>query len=352
VTAKDDNKRLLEGTLPADPEDDAEALHVEAPPSVFGDRWKTLAAHGGIEWFDIAPPRRRWLLELPGDNAQTGERTTGILPLGKVGMLAAAGAAGKTMALLQLALAVATGRDWLDTYTTPNPGYVLLALGEEDLEEVRRRIYAAGRLMRLTDEQRRIAAERIIVLPLAGTRLSLTDEHGLPTAVQVELQARLQSSSNEWRLIVLDPLSRFAGLDAEVDNHAATAFVETLEILAQTRGTPTLLVAHHTTKASRGADGDASAATAARGASALTDGVRWVANLEPDRALPDRVRLTITKSNYSQRVPPINLVRCEGGALRGETANEREQREQKAKEQRDQRQTSQGPRSAVTHEDY
>jgi hypothetical protein len=38
--------------------------------------------------------------------------------------------------------------------------------------------------------------------------------------------------------------------------------------------------------------------------------------------------------------------------LRGETVNEREQREQKAKEQRDQRQNSQGPRSAVTHEDY
>lgn len=353
MTAKDDNSRWLERSLPADPEADAEVIAEERDTSVFGPRWKTLEAHGGLQWFEVAPPRRRWLLELPGDNADTGERSTGILPLGKVGMLAAAGAAGKTMALLQLALAVATGREWLDTYTTPNPGHVLLALGEEDLEEVRRRIYSAGRLMRLTDAQRATAARQIVVLPLAGTRLALTDEHGLPTLVHTELMARLSGAEHEWRLIVLDPLSRFAGLDAEVDNHAATSFVESLEALAQTRGGPSVLVAHHTTKASRAADGDAGAATAARGASALTDGVRWVANLEPDRSARDRVRLSITKTNYSLQAPALTLVRCDGGALRAETPAELAQREaSRPREGQGTRSTSNGPRSAVSEDDY
>lgn len=352
MIATDDNARLLQGSLPANPEDDAEPVSTEAPPGVFGECWKTLAEHGGIEWFEIAPPERRWLLELPGDNAETGARSTGILPLGKVGMLAAAGGVGKTMAGLQLALAVATGREWLDTYTTPNPGHVLLALGEEDIEEVRRRMYVAGRHMRLTDEQKHLAATRIVVLPLAGTRLSLTDENRMPTATQQELQTRLENSEHEWRLIVLDPLSRFAGLDAEVDNHAATAFVETLECLAQCKGNPTLLVAHHTTKASRAIDGDASAATAARGASALTDGVRWVANLEPDRAQQDRVRLTITKSNYSARVPPLNLVRADGGALRAENGQDRAARQQSEPETKALAAAESKGRSVVTEEDY
>lgn len=348
----DDNERLRERVLPNDPEDDAEPL-LREEHRIFDAKWKTVADHGGLEWFEVAPPKRDWLLELPGDNAETGERKTGILPLGKVGMLAAAGAAGKTMALIELALAVATGREWLDTYTTPNPGHVLLALGEEDLEEVRRRIYAAARLMRLTDEQRRTAAERIVVLALAGSRLALTDDHGETTAVFRELQARLHASSHEWRLIVLDPLSRFAGKDAEVDNHAATACVETLEVLAQTPGKPTVLVAHHTTKASRSADGDASSAAAARGASALTDGVRWVANLEPDRSLPDRLRLTITKTNYSLGAPALTLVRDDGGALRAETPREREIRESRAREARTASKASNnGTRSAVSEEDY
>lgn len=301
-----------------------------ASPLVLTGKWKTLKELGGDDWrswFETAPPRRRWLLELPGRNATTGERSTGILPLGKVGMLAAAGAAGKTMAVVQLALAVATGREWLDTYTTPNPGHVLLALGEEDVAEVRRRVYAAARLMRLTDEHMRLAAERIVVLPLAGTRLSLTDDHGEPTPIYQDIRQRLRATEKEWRLIVLDPLSRFAGRDAEVDNHAATAFIETLETLTQVPGDPSALTAHHTTKASRGPDSDKSAATDARGASALTDGVRWVANLEPARTQPDRVRLTITKSNYSQHVPPLDLIRCDGGALRAETAEEQRKRQ-------------------------
>lgn len=296
------------------------------------DKWKTLHELGGLDWFATAPPRRRWLLELAGLDADTGERSTGVLPLGKVGMLAAAGAAGKTMALVQLALAVATGREWLDTYTTPNPGHVLLALGEEDLEEVRRRIYYAAKQMRLTDEQRQLAAERIVALPLAGTRLALTGLGGDQTDVLKELTDLLNESGHEWRLIVLDPLSRFAGCDTEKDNAAATLFIEAVETLLEVPGKPTVLLAHHTNKSSRGDEGNATATNAVRGSSGLTDGARWVTQLEPvklefkdDR---DRVTLAFSKGNYTRRLPKLVLVRCDGGALRAETKAERDDREQ------------------------
>lgn len=301
------------------------------------DKWKTLHELGGLDWFAIAPPHRRWLLELAGLDADTGERSTGVLPLGKVGMLAAAGAAGKTMALVQLALAVATGREWLDTYTTPNPGHVLLALGEEDIEEVRRRIFYAAKLMRLTDEQRQLAADRIVALPLAGTRLALTEPGAETSPVLEELTDLLNESGHEWRLIVLDPLSRFAGCDTEKDNAAATIFIEAVETLLEVPGRPTVLLAHHTNKSSRGDDGNATATNAVRGSSGLTDGARWVSQLEPYKLEfkddEDRVTLAFSKTNYTRRLPRLVLVRCDGGALRAETEAERKEREQHEREQ-------------------
>lgn len=347
LQAKDDNQRLADGELPSDPE--ADAAVVEQHHSVFGDRWMTLQALAGTDWakwFSVAPPRRQWLLELPGLDGYTGQRSTGVLPLGKVGMLAAAGGAGKTIALVQLALAVATGALWLETYVTPNPGHVLLALGEEDADELRRRIYYAAKLMRLTDEQQKLAAERITLLPLAGTRVELTEANarGQVTETQAlaELRELLRSSGHDWRLTVLDPLSRFAGCDTEKDNAAATRFIAAVETLVDVPGHPTVLLAHHTTKVSR--DGNESSASAARGASALTDGVRWVANLDPIKDAEDRVSLTVTKSNYSRKAKAKVFVRDDGGALRPERSDERDERAQNGRKSK--------PNGARVQDDY
>ena len=297
----------------------------------FDGRWKTLAEWGD-DWLSVAPLRRRWLLERPSrDNyARTNE---GVLPLGKVGMIVAAGGAGKTMALVQLALSVATGRDWLDHFGTPNPGHVLLALGEEDEEEIRRRMYNAACAMRLTDEQKRMAAERIVALPLAGTPIALTESDGRNTTASPMLftfQKRLNEAPYDWRLVIMDPLSRFAGCDTEKDNAAATRFIEAAESLTKMRGNPSVLLAHHTNKLSRSADAETNAANA-RGASGLIDGVRWVANLDPDG--DNYARFAVTKSNYALRGPMLTLVRDSdyGGALRAERPEERAKREAETK---------------------
>jgi replicative DNA helicase len=125
--------------------------------------------------------------------------------------------------------------------------------------------------------------------------------------------------------VVLDPLSRFAGCDTEKDNAAATRFIEAAETLVDVPGGPTVLLAHHTTKSSRSNENSEGASTnAARGASALTDGVRWVAHL--DSKEDTAAEFTVTKSNYSLKGKPLRLVRDDGGALRAETAKERAER--------------------------
>ncbi len=282
-----------------------------APRSPWDERWGTLAD----DTFSAAPPPREWLL-------------SHVLPLGKVGMLVAEGGAGKTMALCQLALAVATGRAWLGM-PVANPGRVLLVLGEEDAEEVRRRMFNAARSMKLTSEETRQTLSRIFTMPLAGVPCAMldADERGTlsDSAFKEWLSAKLgEPSPDPWRLLAFDPLSRFAGADAEKDNAAATRFIQSIEALAGKTGA-TALVAHHSNKASR-KEGDAST-SAARGSSALTDGVRWVATLsvetleheaaEARERLSRVVTLAVTKSNYARHAEAVTLRydNDHGGAL-------------------------------------
>lgn len=274
------------------------------PPELLDDVWKTLREWGSL---DNEPPPRRWLLDRPDDETN-GARRIGVLPLSKVGMLVSAGGVGKTMALVELALAVATGRKWFEHFGVQNPGPVLLALGEEDGEEIWRRVFTAARAMRLTDEQMEKARDNIVALPLAGTSVALViskDGATTDTPIMASFRKRLMAAK-AWRLIILDPLSRFAGFDTEKDNAAATRFIEAIESLAKSPGGPTVLVAHHTNKTSR-TDGSSASASHARGASALSDGVRWVANLE--RLSDDAVSFEVTKTNYAPSGPSVPLFR-------------------------------------------
>ena len=55
----------------------------------------------------------------------------------------------------------------------------------------------------------------------------------------------------DLRLVILDPQSRFAGLDAETDNASGTAFIQACESIANATGA-NVLVTVHTNKLSRG----------------------------------------------------------------------------------------------------
>ncbi|MBU0609495.1 MAG: AAA family ATPase [Armatimonadetes bacterium] len=302
-----------------------EAIEARRSSGPFADTWRTVAewsAGTGVGWLDaLTPPEpRTWLLTRDEYGDDGRPRPVGLLPLGKVGMIAAAGGVGKTMTLCQLALAVAVGRPWLGCFGVATVGRVLLALGEEDAEEAHRRLWQAARVLQLTDEQRELAARRVVVLPLAGNPdMALTREEAdgsVETDAARALRARMEDK--EWRLVILDPASRFAGPDMEKDNSAATRFVQVLEKFAAAPGNPTVLVAHHTSQAARRADpGDA---TAARGVTGLSDAMRWQANLISRPRIdgaPDLSVFRVTKNNYAPPAPDAWLCRQveTGGAL-------------------------------------
>lgn len=314
---------LNEGPLPHVPLKEA-AAKLPAP--------KLPAPHGVIQrvaqqvdfsWLAEPPPERECLFETFGERADEALPLP-VLPASIVGMLAAAGGVGKTEIAIMMAVSIATGRPFL-SWTPARTGRVLLALAEEDEGEARRRIYRVARGMRLTDEERLRVAARVYVAPLAGTPVSLLErgENGNPveTDVMRDLRALLATPGEPWALVVIDPLARWGGPDCEVDNAQATRAVEAFETLTKAPGRPTVLVVHHTSKRAR-AEGDRDA-TASRGASALTDGMRWVALLSTKEIGEIRaVRLEIVKNNYCPPSEPLTLTRDVGGALRLLTESE------------------------------
>ncbi len=295
---------------------DATTERTAAPPC---DPWTERVTSSETAWFTDAPPKRRWLLR-DGRTALS----TGVLPLGKVGLLIAEGGAGKTMTLVALAIAGATGATWFGCYVVATAGRVLLLLGEEDAEEVHRRCYSVARATGAPVPK----PGSITVLPLAGLPCPMVEADEKGNAQDAAFLHWLRSyiaQHGPFTLILVDPLSRFAGADAEIDNAAATRFVQALESIATETGA-TVIVAHHTNKTARG-NGAAVTGASARGSSAIYDGVRWAAALssehvemgDPDTAarLGELVTLSIVKSNYSRKGEPLLLRRDQenGGAL-------------------------------------
>lgn len=274
---------------------EGEAKQAAEPP------WRKLVMAVGPEMYTTPPPNRQWLLtDLRRDRE-------GVFPTGKVGLLVAEGGAGKTMALVQLAMAVASGGTWLGTFAS-RQGKVLLLLGEEDAEEVHRRVYRAAQL----DGQSMPPDGMINVLPLAGTHCPLTGGDA-DSAFSTWLQKYLHATG-PYALVIIDPLSRFAGQDAEKDNAQATRFLQAAESLITPSGGSSILIAHHSPKADRHGGG----APSARGVTAITDGARWVSTLSAERigdAEEKVLTLSVSKSNYAMCPPPLTLRYGEGGTL-------------------------------------
>lgn len=266
---------------------------------------QSLEAHG--PWLEEPPPARPVLLSAP-----TGEP---FLPDAKVAVLVGSGGSGKTFALTQLALAVASGTLWLDTYRPIRRGRVLLALGEETLDEVQRRVWQCSR--GLDDYQRHEVARNVVPLGLSGQPVAMLQRtaegaYG-PTPWFEELSSRLEAMGT-WRLIILDPWSRWGGPDVEEDSHAATRAVELAERLTLLPGSPAVVMAHHARKRMGGQPRGSASADDSRGSSALVDGARWCANLT---RLDDEgmVEVRVTKANYTVPGAPLLCMRRKHGVL-------------------------------------
>lgn len=278
-------------------------------------------------WLLTDPPPRRYLLRQPRieDGRVIPVPGAGFLPLGKAVLLSAAGAVGKTNALIQLAMCVVTGRRWFGhfyvaTDVTPR---VAVFLAEEDHEEVKRRFRQAAVSLELDEDELRDADRKITAMGMFGTEPALLqgDRFGAvsphPNLEALEKMLDERGGPDGWSLVVLEPQSRLSGVNVESDNVLATKFVQVIERLTHTRGNPTVLIAGHSSKTAR-----RTGTVDARGVTGITDAVRCHLTLAEDDESKTIV-FAVGKNNYGRRMDPVHLLMDDNHHLFAESEEQR-----------------------------
>lgn len=270
-------------------------------------------------------------------NHLEGSCVKAFIRKGIVGMLVGSGGVGKTHALAQLAISITTGIPWFGKYPIEKTGYVFMGMGENSEEDIHRLLRKA--VKKLFREQTSFLDENSLLE--ASKKLAVASFNGLdssfiykgnPTQSYDLLLHELKEKEPKegWSCIILDPISRFLGADAETDNASATRFIALLEKLTlELEGHPTVLFGHHMSKNAQAARNTGQAA--ARGSSAITDGVRWQANLEKvyktlnseeEEYELDQIILRGVKSNFTAILPSLKLKKDEDGILFAQDPNQ------------------------------
>ncbi len=283
----------------------AEAKEEARVNSVKG-RIKSIYELGEGEWWlaDSFKPRAA-LLRYPGHDRKL------MMPRGEVCSLVGSDGIGKSRILTQLCLSIATGQRFLDTYVPEAPGRVLYICGEEDDEEITRRLFYALKDAGMRDKPELIAmiGKNFRSLSQKGRDTRLQEKDLSDSGIAKELQDTIRELAEEepLALVILDPMSWFAGNDTEKDSIAATQFVRACQRFTEVNGRPTVLVCHHTGKAAQkeSADTEDAATTDMRGSSGLSAGFRFGINIvklkspKGDHWKDQSVlRLMVKKNNY------------------------------------------------------
>lgn len=222
-----------------------------------------------------------------------------VLTRNVVGEIAAEGGAGKTMLSFQLGYAISGGNAF-GPFTSVGEQKVLILCAEDPQEEANRRLWRIG------------AGDFPTGLHVASTvghvgpLMELKENNPKKAKGFTWLRDTIKNHA-PLDLLILDPKSRFYGLDENSNDHA-TQWIACLESLSNEFDL-TILFTHHVSKGRAGDMGQAMS----RGASALVDGCRWVAgmtrlNEEIARRhgiVDERsyLEFDITKSNYTAKLP-------------------------------------------------
>lgn len=245
----------------------------------------------------------------------------GFIPEGIVSMLVSPGGCGKTYALMQAAVALATGQKWLGTFAPTARCKSLVVLAEEG------RVFAHNRMkhivdcMRLSGEHLDRVYNNIHLLPMSGGLCRFTDAKGKPTENLKYFKEYLENHP-DIRFVILDPASRFLGPNCEIDNAAATDWVAAINELTQIKSSPTIIVSHHANKSAiRPVNGSKDVVfdqSITRGASGLVDGVRLVLGMQKkEQEQKTSIIFKIFKTNVCDNGEPVELIanRKYGGVL-------------------------------------
>lgn len=371
--------------LPQSPPPDGEPSATPAEPDRAVLAW---SKGWGSPWVmpeaRPAPPASilRWVPTADGkDHEKRPARDAGPYR-GSAGILAGRGGVGKSWAALDLAVAVATDAPkWLG-FDVVTHGRVVYVAAEDPADVIDGRLFdlmrhrGAGltvearaqlgaklskrlRVVSLADADPELLRVWRVSRPMgvneeveAGLRSSARTEDGgrtpnltetktMPSALLEAMRAdllRAREAGEGVTLVVMDPLSRLGGSDAETDNAVAARLMRALGGLAADSGAA-VVVCHHVTKGSAKSE-DPADGSEVRGASAILDGARWGASLTAgkasltvDKREVQPVTLAITKTSYGRGVPLTKLRRTGWGGLeevpRDETPKDSEAREAK-----------------------
>ena len=257
---------------------------------------------------------------------------------GTVGMLAGPGGIGKTSLELQVAMGLATGTsilgglfETLGMEVPPQPARVVLVTPEEQARVLAHKLHAVTKHLLGPVHDGGTGLAPSVFLERLESNLTLFPEDDAGSAMLLDARGRVRSGARDLlraargaRLVILDPLRQFHTGD-ENDSGAMNRAVRLLRELA-TRTGAAVVFAHHTSRAATQL-GVGETAGAARGSTALTDGVRWQLNLSQptkdwakmhgkDEAFRrEHVLLDIPKANYLAPPSTQVLKRGPGGVL-------------------------------------
>lgn len=246
-----------------------------------------------------------------------------LIRRGITAMLAGAGGSGKTHLLAQLAISIAFGEPWLGFYPVEEKGNVFLGIGENDDEDIHRlmsKIFKKTSKETTSQHSFSEACNRLAITSFSGKNAAfLVKEQATPFYEKLLYHLKQKEPATGWSCLIFDPISRFLGPDVEANNASATNFISLLEkMIAELKGKPTILFGHHMNKNSFGHFHTDQGS--ARGSSALTDGVRWQANLEKQKGEDklNKVVFRVVKTNFTPIIPPQILERDPSGVLQVE----------------------------------
>jgi len=246
-----------------------------------------------------------------------------FIPQGVVGQLVGVDSIGKTHLLTQLALSVAGGIPLFNEYPTGGGGHVFMASGENS-DDIHRLLKKLSNSLSASDELIAKIASRLAVMSLCGKNAAFVDKDGNSTTFYSQLFAELKRVEPEagLKLIILDPV--MLGAQAENNNAVGTPLISLLErFTLELNGNPTVLFGDNMSNAgiSTITNTDQNASI---GSSAITNGVRWQANLErvenrndtsDDKYKKNQIRLRIVKSSNTPVYDPIMLCKVDNGRL-------------------------------------
>jgi hypothetical protein len=274
-----------------------------------------LSERKGVHYLLDDAPEMPSLVNRLGDKGQSSS----LIPRGILGMIVSAGGVGKTHILSQLGVVVATGGKWLGEFSVERPGNVFMGLGENSDEDIHRLLRKTSKSLGLSLDECVRAETRLSLMSFMGISSSFIHKNKPTDVFQVLLDGlKEKEPSDGWSLIILDPISRFAGASAETDNASATELIALLEkVSLELRGRPTVLFGHHMNKT--GVGNHSTDQGASRGSSALTDGVRLQINLDRGERTdnePETIILRVVKSNFTSIPHPMTLIKDSVGCLR------------------------------------